>query len=106
MGLSSDQIRHFETEGYVVVPDLIPDGILDQGKAEYADFLNGLYEGWFTDDLVQTPSENLDFWGKLLSAYQAGCDYFQPMDISLPGDRLMENTPCLVYTSPSPRDTQ
>ena len=93
MGLSSDQIRHFKTEGYVVVPDLIPAEILDQVKAEYADLLNGLYEGWFTDGLVQTPGENLDFWGKLLSAYQAGCDYFQPMDISLPGDRIVENTP-------------
>ena len=45
MGLSSDQLRHFETEGYVVVPDLLPDGMLDQVKAEYADLLNGLYEG-------------------------------------------------------------
>ena len=93
MGLSSDQIKHFETEGYVVVPDLIPADILDQVKVEYADLLNGLYEGWFTDGLVQTPGENLDFWGKLLSAYQAGCDYFQSMDISFPSDRIMENTP-------------
>ena len=93
MGLSSDQIRHFKTEGYVVVPDLIPADILDQVKAEYADLLNGPYEGWFTDGLVQTPGENLGFWGKLLSAYQAGCDYFQPIDISLPGDRIVENTP-------------
>ena len=93
MGLSSDQLRHFETEGYVVVPDLLPDGMLDQVKAEYADLLNGLYEGWFTDGLVQTRGEYLDFWGKLLSAYQAGCDYFQPMDISLPDNRIMDNTP-------------
>ena len=29
-----------------------------------------------------------DFWGRLLSAYRAGCDWFQPMDISLPEDRI------------------
>jgi hypothetical protein len=43
--------------------------------------------------VVSTPPQVLDFWGKLLSAYSAGCDYFQPMDISLPGDRIMADTP-------------
>ena len=93
MGLSSDQIRQFQTVGYVVVPDLIPADILARVKAEYAELLDGLYDGWIADGLVQTPEKDLDFWGKLLSAYQAGCDYFQPMDISLPGDRIMEDTP-------------
>ena len=93
MRLTSYQIWQFKTEGYVVVPDLIPASILKQVQAEYADLLDGLYEGWFADGLVQAPGANLDFWGKLLSAYQAGCDYFQPMDISLPGDRIMDDTP-------------
>jgi ectoine hydroxylase-related dioxygenase (phytanoyl-CoA dioxygenase family) len=29
----------------------------------------------------------------LLAAYRAGCDWFQPMDISLPGDRIRPDTP-------------
>ena len=93
MILNSDQIKKFETEGYLVVPDLMPTNICEQVNTEYTDLLNSLYEGWFAEGLVQTPGGELDFWGKLLSAYQAGCDYFQLMDISLPGDRIIADTP-------------
>lgn len=93
MILNSDQIKKFETEGYLVVPDLMPTNICEQVNTEYTDLLNSLYEGWFAEGLVQTLGGELDFWGKLLSAYQAGCDYFQPMDISLPGDRIIADTP-------------
>ena len=34
-----------------------------------------------------------DFWGKLVTAYEADCDWFQPMDISLPGDKIAPDTP-------------
>jgi len=70
----------------------MPANICEQLNTEYTDLLNGLYEGWIAEGLVQIPGGELDFWGKLLSAYQAGCDYFQPMDISLPGDRIMADT--------------
>ena len=93
MILNSDQIKKFETEGYLVVPDLMPTNICEQVNTKYTDLLNSLYEVWFAEGLVQTPGGELDFWGKLLSAYQAGCDYFQPMDISLPGDRIIADTP-------------
>jgi len=93
MILNSAQINKFETEGYLVVPDLMPANICEQVNTEYTDLLNGLYEGWFAEGLVQTPGGELDFWGKSLSAYQAGCDYFQPMDISLPSDRIIADTP-------------
>ena len=93
MILNSDQIKKFETEGYLVVPDLMPTNICEQVNTEYTDLLNSLYEGWFAEGLVQTPGGELDFWGKLLSAYKAGCYYFQPMDISLPGDRIIADTP-------------
>lgn len=91
--LSQAQITQFQTDGYLVVPDIIPAGILERVKAEYAALLDGLYAGWFAEGLVEIPPETLDFWGKLLSAYQAGCDYFQPLDISLPGDRITDSTP-------------
>lgn len=91
--LSPDQISQFETQGYLVVPDVLPPQIMDRVKAEYAVLLDDLYDGWFDQGLVDTPPGELDFWGKLLGAYRAGCDYFQPMDISLPGDQIMADTP-------------
>lgn len=93
MTLSAAQIETFETQGYLVVPDVIPADIMDAVKAEYEALLNRLYDGWFVAGDVATPPETLDFWGKLLTAYQAGCDYFQPMDISLPGDQIRADTP-------------
>lgn len=91
--LSTSQIQQFQTQGYLVVPDLIPADVLERVRTEYASLLDTLYADWFAQDLVSTPPIDLDFWGKLLTAYQAGCDYFQPMDISLPGDRIKADTP-------------
>lgn len=91
--LTEDQVLQFKTDGYLVVPDVIPPDILKAVKDEYAALLDGLYDMWFSQGLVETPPEKLNFWNKLLTAYQAGCDYFQPMDISLPGDRILANTP-------------
>lgn len=91
--LSPDQIMHFERDGYLVVPDVIPVQIMDEVRAEYTTLLDKLYGDWFANDLVPVPPETLDFWGKLRTAYEARVDYFQPMDISLPGDQIMPNTP-------------
>ncbi|MGC1494228.1 MAG: phytanoyl-CoA dioxygenase family protein [Sulfitobacter sp.] len=93
MMLNPDQIMQFETQGYLVVPDIIPADILERVKAEYAVLIDDLYADWHAKGLVKVPPEGLDFWGKLLNAYRAGCDYFQPMDISLPGDRIKADTP-------------
>lgn len=93
MILSPAQIAQYRHDGYLVVPDIIPPDILTRVRAEYATLLDGLYDGWFAQGLVDTPPQGLDFWGKLMCAYQAGCDYFQPMDISLPGDRIKADTP-------------
>jgi phytanoyl-CoA hydroxylase len=91
--LSPTQITKFRTDGYLVLPDIIPKDILVRLKSEYADLINDLYAGWYKQGLVKTPPQLLGFWEKLLCAYQAGCDYFQPMDISLPGDRIKKDTP-------------
>lgn len=93
MMLTQAQIDRFQTEGYLVVPDVIPADILRRVHLEYAALIDGLYADWYASGAVSTPPEELDFWGKLLEAYAAGCDYFQPMDISLPGDRIMADTP-------------
>lgn len=91
--LTPEQITAFNTEGYLVIEDLLPKPVLKNLRAEYAALLDGLYGSWYENGAVQTPPAGLDFYGKLLSAYQAGCDYFQPMDISLPGDRIQAETP-------------
>ncbi len=91
--LTPAQIDDFETQGYLVVPDVVPIDVLNRVKAEYAALLDRLYAEWFEQGRVATPPDTLDFWGKLIEAYRAKCDYFQPLDISLPGDEIAPDTP-------------
>lgn len=90
--LTQSQIAHFNTQGYLVVDDVLPIANLAAIRGEYEALLNQLYADWQTQGLIGTPVTN-DFWGKLLTAYRAGLDWFQPMDISLPGDRIATDTP-------------
>lgn len=91
--LSQDQISQFQTKGYLVVPDALEPEILSDIRAEYATLMDGLYRDWHARGRVVTPPEALDFWGQLKESYKSGCDYFQPLDISLPGDEIMQDTP-------------
>lgn len=91
--LTAEQITAFETDGYLVVPDVIPPDVMARVRDEYRALMDHLYAGWHAEGLVETPPEQLDFWGKLLAAYKAKCDWFQPMDISLPGDEIAPDTP-------------
>ena len=84
--LSSDQITAFNRDGYLVVPDVVPQEILKQVRDEYAGLLDTLYSEWGLPDADS-------FEEKLVIAYRAGKDWFQPMDISLPGDRIAQDTP-------------
>jgi ectoine hydroxylase-related dioxygenase (phytanoyl-CoA dioxygenase family) len=90
--LSAEQVTGFERDGYLVVEDVLGPDILDPVRAEYADLLDRLYAGWRAGGRVGAPVTD-DFWGKLLTAYRAKCDWFQPMDISLPGERIAADTP-------------
>lgn len=90
--LTHTQVETFERQGYLVVEDVLEPARLAAVKAEYAGLLDRLYAGWHAEGLVPGP-EGLDFWGKLLAAYRAGVDYFQPMDISLPAERIAADTP-------------
>ena len=91
--LDADQIKAFETDGYLVVEDVISQPCLDAVRAEYAALLDQLYDDWYARGLVSVPPDGQSFWDKLLISYKAGCDWFQPMDISLPGDRISADTP-------------
>jgi phytanoyl-CoA hydroxylase len=90
--LDKDQITQFETYGVIVVEDVLDPATLAAIRAEYACLMDRLYAGWQAEGRVPDGAD-LDFWGKLLAAYQAGCDWFQPMDISLPGDKIHADTP-------------
>lgn len=90
--LTKEQIEEFEREGVLVIPDVIPSEILTQLREEYSALLDALYDRWHEEGRVPPPGD-MDFWQKLLVSYKAGCDWFQPMDISLPGSEIKADTP-------------
>ena len=90
--LSQSQIDAFDRQGYLVVEDVLPAEVLAGVRAEYEALLDALYADWQAEGRVGAPVSD-DLWGKLLTAYRAGCDWFQPMDISLPGDKIYADTP-------------
>lgn len=90
--LTPAQIRTFETEGVLVVEDVLDSTILDAIHAEYAALLDRLYAEWQAQGRVPDGA-GLNFWDKLQVSYDAGCDWFQPMDISLPGGDIAADTP-------------
>ncbi|MDA7429540.1 phytanoyl-CoA dioxygenase family protein [Primorskyibacter aestuariivivens] len=90
--LTQQQIDLFHSDGVIVVPDVLPMPVLSAVKQEYEALLDALYDGWHAEGLVPAPG-NMDFWQKLRVSYDAGCDWFQPMDISLPGGEIAPDTP-------------
>lgn len=90
--LTSDQIVQFERNGYLVVENVVPADLRARVRAEYEALLDELCAGWAQAGRLSAMG-GADFWAKLRAAYEAGCDWFQPMDISLPGDRIETDTP-------------
>ncbi|SHI74483.1 Ectoine hydroxylase-related dioxygenase, phytanoyl-CoA dioxygenase (PhyH) family [Palleronia salina] len=90
--LTDTQIAKFESDGYLVVENAVSPAALEAVRREYVDLLDRLYDDWHAQGLVP-PANGADFWQKLLTSYHAGCDWFQPMDISLPGDKIHADTP-------------
>ena len=86
--LSADEITRFHTDGYLVVENVLPDSVLGAVRAEYAGLVDALIRKWG----ISTRA-NASFEEKLLAAYKSGHDWFQPLDISLPGNRISAETP-------------
>ena len=82
----------FQEQGYLVLPEVLPKTILDAVRAEYADLMDRLYANGHAQGRVPDGT-GLSFWNKLRASYRAGCDWFQPMDISLPGGIIQPDTP-------------
>ena len=92
--LTTEQKDFFETNGYLVLNDVFDQNtVLDPVRAEYATLLDGLISDWQASGALGVLPEGLDFYGKLKHCYLAGCDWFQPMDISLPADEIQPDTP-------------
>ena len=91
--LNQEQLRFFEEEGYLVIEDVIDQkSVLDPVRQEYSELMDRLYDGWHVEGKVPAP-DGMSFDDKLLTAYRAGCDWFQPMDISLPANEITNDTP-------------
>ncbi len=91
--LTADDVRFYDDNGYIVVEDVLNQQmVLDPVRKEYAGLLDQLYDGWHAQGLLPPPGA-MGFWDKLLTAYRAGCDWFQPFDISLPGGQIAGDTP-------------
>lgn len=87
--LSENQITQFRADGFLVVEDVLDQAqILDPVRAEYDQLLQGLIEDWG----LATALQDASFTERLTVAYAKGLDWFQPMDISLPGDRIFADT--------------
>lgn len=90
--LNAEQIELFDSQGYLVVEDVLDAARLAAIRTEYAAVLDGLYADWQAAGRAPAAGGR-GFQDKLLTAYRAGCDWFQPMDISLPGDAITAQTP-------------
>ena len=92
--LSTDQLASFERDGYLIIDDVFDQTtVLDPVRAEYGQLLDKLYDDWHRQGLVEIAPCGLTFDQKLIISYQAGCDWFQSFDISLPGDIIEADTP-------------
>ncbi|SLN53889.1 Phytanoyl-CoA dioxygenase (PhyH) [Pseudoruegeria aquimaris] len=87
--LSPDQISEFQATGILVVPDVLPETTRRAIEAEYTARLDGLLAGWGLPEAGQP----LSFEEKLMAAHATGRDWFQPLDISLPAERIRADTP-------------
>lgn len=91
--ISASDVETFERQGYLVVESLLDEGTLAKVRAEYADLMDRLYDGWHKAGLVPDASPGMGFWDKLDVAYKGGFDWYQPFDISLPHDGITATTP-------------
>ncbi|EFO32093.1 Phytanoyl-CoA dioxygenase superfamily protein [Roseibium sp. TrichSKD4] len=91
--LTESQVEFFNTNGYLVVEDLVDQETLENVRAEYSKLMDQLYAGWAAEGKVPPPTPGMEFWDKLDIAFRGGFDWYQPFDISLPHDNITDETP-------------
>lgn len=91
--LTADQITTFRRDGFLVVEDVVTPELRARVEAEYRDRLAQLHAAWRAEGRVPELPRDAGFWEMMDAAVKAGVEWFQPLDISLPGDRITEDTP-------------
>jgi ectoine hydroxylase-related dioxygenase (phytanoyl-CoA dioxygenase family) len=92
--LDDQQLEQFREDGYLVVDEVLdPETVLDPVIEEYEQLLSQLGARWISEGRLAPDAPAATFQDRIISAYRAGLDYFQPMDISLPGGEISPDTP-------------
>ena len=92
--LTQNQIVSFNSNGFLVVEDVLDQAtVLDPVHTEYAALLDTVIITWVAQGQMQAPAASDSLYDKLKLAYQAGCDWFQSMDISMPRNEIKSETP-------------
>lgn len=92
--LTQRQFEEFERNGYLVVDELVSiQNVLEPLKAEYTDRLRTLCRRWAKDKKMPIAGASGNFNQMIMSCVDAGIDYFQPLDISLPPGAILAQTP-------------
>ena len=89
--LSASEIEAFHSQEILVVEDVLNPECLEAVRSEFGSLLDRLSNDWQVVGRVGPPVSN-DLSCKLLTAYEAKYDWFQPMDISLPGVCVVQSS--------------
>lgn len=92
--LNAEQKAQFEEDGYLVVEDVLDaERTLAPVIREYEAIARRLRAQWIAEGRLDPAAPCGSFEEFILSTYRAGLDYFQPMDISLPGGEITADMP-------------
>lgn len=91
--LTQTQIDDFEAQGFLIVEDLLDEETLQRIRQEYAALMDLNYAAWAAAGRVPHPTPQMSFFDKIDACVKAGVEWYQPFDISLPGDGITNDTP-------------
>lgn len=92
--LTEAERARFEDEGVLVLEDVIDhERVLAPLVAEYEAVLRRLCDRWAAEGRLPALGPRADMDALSRTANRAGLDYFQPLDISLPGGSVAADTP-------------
>ena len=92
--LTQDQLDHFEDQGYVVVPGVIPHDVLDNVITEYEGVLDTLIDELYERGDISSRFEGLEFGERFIKlVIETGEVHKQYFDFSLPFANVQPDTP-------------
>ena len=92
--LTPEQLDQFNEQGFLVINDVIDhQRVLNPLIDEYESRLNELCQLWQAQGQLHQAFTPSSFDECIKAVYDAGLDYFQPLDISLPPEQITPDTP-------------